>query len=79
MKSLQFEGHTFKYDERAPKRFSVQKALALGMEDPAKFYGALDTIFAGHSDEYAEILDDDTDKMAELLERVSLAVGEAKN
>lgn len=80
MKSIQFEGETYKYDERAPKRWSVQKALALGDRDPAGFYDALDAIFAGKSDEYAQRLGDDADKMIELLNRVSLATGtEAKN
>jgi hypothetical protein len=75
MKSLQFEGKTFKYDERAPKRWSIQKALAIGAEDPKGFYGALDKIFAGRSDEYAEMLDDDADKMLELLNRITIAIG----
>ena len=80
MKTLQYDGMTFEYDERAPKRYSVQKALALGASDPAGFYAALDKIFCGHSDEYTERLDDDADKMLELLDRVTLAVGgKAKN
>lgn len=80
MKSIQFEGHTFKYDERAPKRWSIQKAMAMGDSNPAAFFEALDKIFLGKSDEYAETLGDDADKMLELFNRVSLAVGEpAKN
>ena len=34
MKTLQYDGMTFEYDERAPKRYSVQKALALGASVP---------------------------------------------
>ncbi len=79
MKSLQFEGKTVKYDERAPKRWSVQKALAMGAEDPKAFYGALDKIFGGDADKVAEQFDDDADKMLEILDRITLAVGEAKN
>lgn len=79
MKSLQFEGKTFKYDERAPKKYSVQKAIAESMEEPVKIFKALDIIFAGHADEYAEMLDDDMDKMMELFERVSVATGDSKN
>jgi hypothetical protein len=80
MKTLQYDGMTFEYDERAPKRYSVQKALALGESDPAGFYGALDRIFAGRSDEYAERLGDDSERMLALLDAVSKAVGaKAKN
>ena len=32
MKTVQFEGEAYEYDERAPKRWSVQKALALGAD-----------------------------------------------
>lgn len=80
MKTVQFDGQTFEYDERAPKRWSVQKALALGESDPAGFYGALDKIFAGRSDEYAERLGDESDRMLALLDVISKAVGaKAKN
>lgn len=80
MKTVQFEGSTFEYDERAPKRWSVQKALALGESDPKGFYGALDKIFCGRSDEYAERLGDDSERMLALLDLVSKAVGaQAKN
>ena len=80
MKTVQFEGEAYEYDERAPKRWSVQKALALGESDPAGFYGALDKIFAGRSDEYAKRLGDDSERMLGLLDAVSAAVGaKAKN
>lgn len=80
MKTITFEGHKISYDERAPQKWSVQKALALGADDPAGFYKAIDTILAGKSDEYAALFDDDADKMLELLDRISLAVGgDAKN
>ena len=75
MKTVQFDGQTFEYDERAPKRWSVQKALALGESDPAGFYGALDKIFAGRSDEYAERLGDESERMLALLDVISKAVG----
>lgn len=80
MNTVQFEGEAYEYDERAPRRWSVQKALALGESDPAGFYGALDRIFAGRSDEYAERLGDDSERMLGLLDAVSKAVGaKAKN
>ena len=34
MKTIQFEGEAYEYDELAPRRWSVQKALALGETDP---------------------------------------------
>jgi hypothetical protein len=80
VKTVQFDGQTFEYDERAPKRWSVQKALAMGESDPAGFYGALDKIFAGRSDEYAERLGDESERMLALLDVISKAVGaKAKN
>lgn len=80
MATVKYEGETFEFDEGAPARWSVQKALALGEADPAGFYGAIDAIFGGRSDEYAERLGDDSGRMLGLLDAVSRAVGaRAKN
>lgn len=82
MKTLQYKDKTITYDERAPKRWSVQRALAEGETDPAAFYGAIDAIFGGpgKSNEVAEMFDDEAEAVMEILDRVSLAVGgSAKN
>lgn len=82
MKSLQFEGKTIKYDERAPKSWRVQRALACGEQKPVEFYDAIDAIFGGpgKSDEVADMFDGESEKVMEILDRISLAIGgSAKN
>lgn len=82
MKTLQFEGKTIKYDERAPKSWRVQRALACGEQKPVEFYDAIDTIFGGpgKSDEIADMFDGDASKVLEVLDRISAAIGgSAKN
>ena len=71
MKTINFEGNAFTYDEAATKKWSVQKGLSMGSTDPAKFYEALDKLLAGRSDEYAETLGDDADKMLDLIKAIS--------
>ena len=80
MKTITFHGKKFEYDERAPKRYTVQKKIALRESDPAGMYEAINEIFCGKEDEVAQALDDDAEAFGDLLEAVMLAVGgEAKN
>lgn len=71
-----FEGQTISYDAKALHSWRVQKQLTLG---GAGAYDAVDAILCGKSDEVAELLGDDADKMVELLSALGAITGEAKN
>jgi len=73
---IQFEGKTIKYDSKAVHSWSVQKKLTSG---GMAAYEAADIILCGKSDEVAALLDDDADKMMELLTAIGSISSAAKN
>lgn len=76
IKSIDFEGVKVEYDDSAFHKWSVMKALASGTGT----FDAWDVVLCGKSDEVAAALDDDMDKMRDVLERISLIEGNtAKN
>lgn len=82
--TIKLDGVTVEYDANALKRWSVQKKIARSLSDPQKgayeAYEAYDVILCGKSDEVAEKLGDDGEKMAELVQRIVAVVGgDAKN
>ena len=78
--SLKYEGIEIKYDATALKKWSVQKKMAHAATDPAGAFDAYDAVLAGKSDEIAEKLGDDIDKMADVIQRIATIVGgDAKN
>lgn len=70
MRSIEFEGHEFEYDEGALERYSVVEGITLGTEDLGGFFKSLRAIFAGRSTEYAVVLGDSQVKMGELVAAV---------
>lgn len=76
MHTISFEGHDISYDAKALKSWKVQKKLARGGADT---YDAVDIILCGKSDEVAALLDDDADKMMELLTAIGSISSAAKN
>lgn len=70
MRTVEFEGKQFEYDETALERYSVVEGITLGTEDLAGFFRSLRAIFAGRSTEYAEMLGDSQTKMGELVAAV---------
>ena len=70
MRSIEFEGQTFEYDETALERYSVIEGITLGVEDMSGFFRSLRAIFAGNSTKYAAMLGDSQIKMGELVAAV---------
>ena len=70
MRSVEFEGNTYEYDEKALERYSVVEGITLGMENVQGFFWAVREIFAGKSTEYAKRLGDSQAKMGELVAAV---------
>ena len=65
-----------KYSSRPLKSWKVQKKLARGGADA---YDAVDIILCGKSDDVAEMLGDDADKMTALLVTLGSLSGDSKN
>lgn len=76
MHTISFEGHDITYDAKALKSWKVQKKLARGGADA---YDAVDIILCGKSDDVAEMLGDDADKMTSLLVMLGSLSGDSKN
>lgn len=82
MRTITFQGHKVKYDERCLRSWKMQRAIARATStgDPNASFEAADTILMGKADEIAELLGDDIDTMGELLQAIVNEVGgEAKN
>ena len=73
---ITFEGHAIKFDSTAVHSWKIQKKLTLG---GAGAYEAVDTILCGKSDDVAEMLGDDADKMTELLTAIGALSRDSKN
>ena len=54
IKKVEYMGETYDVDMSAIQSVKVQRALANGDSDPAKFYQAIDMACCGNLDEYAE-------------------------
>ena len=76
MPSFTFEGVNVEYDPKAIHSWSIQKKLAAG---GASGYEAVDAILCGKSDDVAAQLDDDADKMVELMVALGALDSQAKN
>ena len=76
MATITFEGMEFEYDENSVRKYSVLKAMSNYQENPASVFKAFEIVFAGHDEEYAELLDDSIDKMSELFGAVMEQAGE---
>ena len=70
MRSIEFEGGEYEYDETALERYSVIEGITLGTEDLAGFFRAIRAIFAGRTAEYSARLGDSQAKMGELVAAV---------
>lgn len=67
MAKFKFKDLEVEYDEAYIKGYSMEKALARGDKDPAGLFGALEKLYKGKDDEYAEALGYDTAAMLEML------------
>ena len=74
-KTITYKGQSIKYDERAPKRFTIQRDLLLAEENPKAYFAALDAIFCGDMDRVIEQLDDSADDVLAVVGLIGEAVG----
>lgn len=88
MRTIEYKGHEFEYDERVTKSWKWQKAVASG--DTARSVAAIERLFCGRDEEYADVLsgldqdsdelDDAMDEMAALMQAIMEELGgTAKN
>lgn len=83
MRTIEFKGHEFEYDETCTKSWKWQRAVASG--DVARSVGAIDRLLCGRSDEYADVLsgneggsdelDESMDDMTELVQAIMEQLG----
>ena len=73
-----FEGKTFECVPAMVKNYKVQKAMANGESNPVGMYKAIELVFNGKDEEYADMLGGTIDKLSELYIAAVEAVG-AKN
>lgn len=80
LKKIAFEDMEFEYDPQEAKSYRNMKRIARAKDDMAGFFDAFEAIFAGHDEEYADMLGNDFTKLGELVSAVVSNEGEpAKN
>ena len=80
MRTIKFDGQEFEYDETALKDYGVQKGLALGMDNVPRFFRAVEKVFAGKDEEYAEKLGGDLTQLTKaVFEDAAASEVEVKN
>ena len=77
MRTIEFQGHEIAYDERCLKSYKWQKKALSG--DSGRALVAIEDLFAGRDEEYAEMLGDDAEAMQELIAAVVADTNESKN
>ena len=77
MRTIEFRGMTFEYDDRCTKSYKWQKKALSG--DSGRALVAIEDLFAGRDEEYAEMLGDDAEAMQELIAAVVADTNESKN
>ena len=76
-KKFKFREMTVEYDDKFINGYTMAKALSRGMDDAGKFYAALEKLYQGRDDEYAEQLGYDNDAMLEMVRATFEDAGEA--
>lgn len=76
--AFSFEGKDFECDPAACHSYKLLKAIARAETDPARYFSALEHIFCGRDEEYAEMLGGGQEAVDRLLAAAFEAVG-AKN
>ena len=75
---FEYEGPAFEADARELRSYRNSKAIANSSNDPGGYFAALERIFAGRDEEYAERLGGGADTVANLYVAAAEAAG-AKN
>lgn len=80
MREFEYKGLTVAYDDKFIGGYTMAKAMARGNDDVSGFYGALEKLYDGRDDEYAEHFGWDNDEMLALVRATFEDAGEqAKN
>lgn len=77
MRKIKFRGMEFEYNERCTKSYKWQKKVASG--DTSRGIAAIEELFDGRDEEYADMMGDDADAMQDLIAAVVADSNEAKN
>lgn len=72
------DGKEFEADRSALTSYAVTKRVANAENDPLGYFRAMESIFMGRDEEYAEALGGGAEKVAELYSAAAKAAG-AKN
>lgn len=67
LKKITFEDKVFEYDPKEAKNYKNIKRIVKAKSDPEGLFDVFEAIFAGKDEEYAEVLDNDLDKLSELM------------
>lgn len=67
IKTIEFEGKTFEYDEEMATDYEVIKGVVCATSNPAGFFKSIELVFVGKDAEYARELGNDLGKLGELL------------
>lgn len=77
LKKIEFEGMEFEYDPKEAGSYRNIKRIARAQKDMGGFFDAFEAIFAGHDDEYAELLGNSFEKLGLLASECINASGAA--
>lgn len=69
-KTIEFEGHEFEYDVAEAKDYRNLKRVMKAATNPSGLFDAMEKIFAGKDEEYAEVLGGDFEKLGQLAGKV---------
>lgn len=76
---FEYKGMTFEADAKALRDYRVIKRMARVETDPAGYFESMEAVFAGHDEEYMDVLGGSASEMEGLYTAAVKAVGDAKN
>ena len=79
VKKIKFENKKFEYDSSLINSYSFAKLIARAKDDNVLFFEAMERVFMGKDEEYAEKLGGDFTKLAQLFEAITDQENTAKN
>ena len=79
VKKIKFENKTFEYDSSLINSYSFAKLISRAKDDNALFFEAMERLFMGKDEEYANKLGGDFMKLTQLFEAITDQENAAKN
>ena len=77
MRTIEFKGHTFEYNEGCTLSYTWQKGVTSG--NPQRVFKCFEDLFCGKDEEYSELLGGSIDDMAALALACVEDLQQAKN